>query len=210
MTLTNEQLTKLVEELQTELATLTQEVKQYRQDIIELEQQLSQSITTQRLVVLDDAQIVNHNVDQTFSTFEQRLSNHDAMLSNHDTRIIAAQDTANSAVNAANTAQSAAGNAASAAGAAQSTANSAVSAASNAQNAANNAATTASNAQNTANSLTPRVVTLEGKTQKISYSAGATRIDLGKRYIAFFDQGAVEIYDDAAAKKGGGRLWGAP
>jgi hypothetical protein len=95
--LTLEQLSDLVETLQKKVVTLEIEVKQYRQDILELEQQLSQSITTQKLVVQNDAQIAGRNVladgqkldnhDQSLSTHEQRLSTHDQSLNNHEQRL---------------------------------------------------------------------------------------------------------------------------
>ena len=97
MALTLEQLSDLVETLQKKVVTLEIEVKQYRQDILELEQQLSQSITTQKLVVQNDAQIAGRNVladgqkldnhDQSLSTHEQRLSTHDQSLNNHEQRL---------------------------------------------------------------------------------------------------------------------------
>ena len=87
MALTLEQLSDLVETLQKKVVTLETEVKQYRQDILELEQQLSQSITTQKLVVQGDAQISGRNVlvdGQMLDTHEQRLSSHDGILNAYE------------------------------------------------------------------------------------------------------------------------------
>jgi hypothetical protein len=80
-----------------------------------------------------------------------------------------------------------------------------------AQNTANDAVNRANNAQNTANDLAPRVKTLEDKTVSLSYSKDATRIRLGRRYIAFFEKdnagndiGSISLYDGSTV------LWKAP
>jgi flagellar biosynthesis chaperone FliJ len=90
MALTLEQLSDLVEILQKRVETLETEVKQYRQDIIELEQQLSQSITTQKLVVQGDAQIAGRNIltdGQMLDAHESRLNSHDGTLNAHESRL---------------------------------------------------------------------------------------------------------------------------
>lgn len=90
MALTLEQLSDLVETLQKRVDTLETEVKQYRQDILELEQQLSQSITTQKLVVQGDAQISGRNVladGQMLDAHEGRLNSHDVTLNVHEGRL---------------------------------------------------------------------------------------------------------------------------
>ncbi|WP_041268454.1 hypothetical protein [Geitlerinema sp. PCC 7407] len=190
---------------------LEAEVRQYQQDILELEQQLAQSITTQKLVVLDDAQIVNHNVDQIFSTFEQRLNLHDANLMTHDANISTAQATASDAVNRANNAQATADNA-------QATANDAVNRANNAQATANNgvgkadaAQTTANSgvrkadaAQTTANQALKLAQTVDARTINISSDGKgkAPRIDAGNKYLAIQADGNIVVYQD-----GGGALW---
>jgi hypothetical protein len=88
--MTLEQLTALVGILQTEISSLKQEVKQYRQDILELENQLSRSVTTQKLVVQNDAQIVGRNVltdGQMLDAHEGRLNTHDGTLNTHEGRL---------------------------------------------------------------------------------------------------------------------------
>lgn len=90
MALTLEQLSDLVETLQKKVVTLETEVTQYRQDILELEQQLSQSITTQKLVVQVDAQISGRDVlaiGQLLDTHEGKLNAHDGLLKTHESRL---------------------------------------------------------------------------------------------------------------------------
>jgi hypothetical protein len=133
MALTLNELSDLVETLQKKVDTLETEVKQYRQDFLDLEQQQSESITTQKLTVIGDAQISGRNV-QADGT---RLDTHENRLNSHDISISSAQGTANDAVNGANNAQG--------------TANDAVNRANNAQGTANTAAALANTAQVTAN-----------------------------------------------------------
>jgi hypothetical protein len=86
MALTLEQLSDLVKTLQTKVGNLETEIKRYRQDICELEDQLSRSITTQKLVVQNDAQIVERNVltdGQMLDAHEDRLNTHDGILGTH-------------------------------------------------------------------------------------------------------------------------------
>ena len=90
MALTLDQLSNLVETLQKRVDTLETEVKQYRQDILELEQQLSQSITTQKIVVRSDAQIAGRNVladGQMLDEHKGKLTSHDGTLNAHEGKL---------------------------------------------------------------------------------------------------------------------------
>jgi hypothetical protein len=91
MALTLDQLTELVETLQNRVDALEPEVRQYRQDILELEQQLAQSIRTQQLAVQGEAQISGRNVlvdGQMLDTHEGRLNSHDLTLNVHSERLV--------------------------------------------------------------------------------------------------------------------------
>jgi hypothetical protein len=158
MALTLNELSDLVETLQKKVDTLETEVKQYRQDFLDLEQQQSESITTQKLTVIGDAQISGRNV-QADGT---RLDTHENRLNSHDISISSAQGTANDAVNGANNAQGTANDAVNRANNAQGTANDAVNRANNAQGTANDAVNRANNAQGTANDAVNRANNAQG------------------------------------------------
>lgn len=92
MALTIDQLTELVKTLQNRVDALEPEVRQYRQDILELEQQLGESIRTQQLAVQGEAQISGRNIladGQLLDAHEGRLNSHDANLSAHDATLSA-------------------------------------------------------------------------------------------------------------------------
>jgi chromosome segregation ATPase len=207
--LTLDQLSNLVENLQKDLvdtqkkvSLLEAEVKQYRQDYLELEQQLSQSITTQQLVVTGNAQISSRDIladGQMLDTHEQKLSSHDGILSTHQTDITLAQNTANNAVTRASNAQD--------------TANDAVTRANNAQNAANTAQDMAAAAdqkaaaaQSTASNVKSSVAPLVSSTvlrEFISLVEYKVRRD-GMRFFVFPSLHAWDVYANGQFYSGHG------
>ncbi|MDZ8262902.1 alanine-zipper protein [Nostoc sp. ChiQUE01b] len=206
MSLTLEQLSDLVDSLQKDLVetqkkveTLETEVKQYRQDILELEQQLSQSITTQKLVVTEDAQISGRNVladGQLIDTHEQRLSSHDATLNAHDGRLNSHDSTLNAHEGRLNSHDGTLSSHGTDIISAQSTANSAVSLANTAQGTANSAVSLANTAQGTANSALNLARQVNQRTIAITYddSKKTTRITVPNGdSMNFFSNGTIEI-----------------
>jgi chromosome segregation ATPase len=91
MALTIEQLSDLVESLQTKVATLETTIKQYRQDISGLEQQLSESIKTDKLVVTGEAEISGRNIladRERLAEIEVSLQKHDKSIADHGNLLI--------------------------------------------------------------------------------------------------------------------------
>jgi chromosome segregation ATPase len=80
MALTIEQLSDLVEALQVKVSTLETTIKQYRQDISGLEQQLSEYIKTDKLVVTGEAEISGRSI----LADRELLTAHDGQLAEHD------------------------------------------------------------------------------------------------------------------------------
>lgn len=200
--LTLAQLSNLVETLQKDLVDtqkkvglLEAEVKQYQQDILELEQQLSQSITTQQLVVTGNAQISSRDIladGQMLDTHEQKLSSHDGILSIHQTDITLAQNTANNAVAKADNAQD--------------TANDAVTEANTAQGMANAADQKAAAAQSTASNVKSSVAPLLSSTvlkEFIGLVEYKVRRD-GMRFFVFPSLHAWDVYANGQFYSGNG------
>jgi hypothetical protein len=95
MALTIEQLSDLVESLQAKVATLETTIKQYRQDISGLEQQLSESIKTDKLVVTGEAEISGRSIladRERLAELEVSLQAHDKSIDTNN-KLLAIHDT---------------------------------------------------------------------------------------------------------------------
>jgi chromosome segregation ATPase len=105
MALTIEQLSDLVEALQVRVSTLETTIKQYRQDISGLEQQLSESIKTDKLVVTREAEISGRSIladrelltahDGQLAEHDRKDVEHDGRLNSHDATLNAHQEKLN-------------------------------------------------------------------------------------------------------------------